>query len=84
MKTRQTFDRKDKLLSLLPAIISFDSIPRFQLSLSLFVEEVKLSPEPNEEHEAVDKVEPNPNPALAEMGNQERKKRENKLSVNCI
>ena len=65
-------------------IISFDSILRFQLSLSHFVEEVKLSPEPNEEHEAVDKVEPNPNPTLAEMRNQDRKKRVNKLSVNCI
>ena len=48
------------------------------------MEEVELSPEPNEEHEAVDKVEPNPDPALAEMRNQDRKKRVKKLSVNRI
>ena len=48
------------------------------------MEEVELSPEPNEEHEAVDKVEPDPNPALAGRRIQERKKKVNKLSVNCI
>ena len=42
---------------------------------NFYLEEVALSPEPNEEHEAVHKVETNPDPALAERWKASKKGR---------
>ena len=49
----------------------------------IFVEgrEVELPPEADEEHEAVDKVESDPDPALAEKGNQEKELGESKRVI---
>ena len=48
------------------------------------MEEVEFSPEPNEEHEAVDKVESDPNPALAARWKELRKEEKGKQAFSQL